>query len=75
MRCFIIRLINQKNAWSAITDFLKIKILILKNLSVMVVMIYQWCVMNWKILKYSKYKVFMTDEFYEIWLIIKLLIF
>ena len=55
--------------------FFKIKILILKNLSVMVVMIYQWCVMNWKILQYSKYKVFMTDVFYGIWLIIKLLIF
>ena len=42
----LIKLINQKSVWSAITDFSKIKTLVLNSLSVMVVMISQWFVMN-----------------------------
>ena len=50
----LIKLINQKSVWSVIAGFSKIKTLILKNLSVMAVMIFQWYVMNKKILQYLK---------------------
>ena len=61
----LIKLINQNSAKSAINGFLKIKTLILKNLYVMVVMIFQ-CAIIQEILQYLKQKMLITDVFHGI---------
>ena len=64
---------NQKNVWSAITSFLKIKTLILKNLPLMVIVISMMC---YELKSITKFKIkVVAGVFYGIWLLIKLLIF